>query len=448
MKRLSAIRVFGVFLFGALAAQAQEASISGVILGAGGKPKLAVTDLKGAGKSAAFMATVNSTLFSDLQGSGLFTMVSKSMIPLQQPQQASDFRPESGQGLALRDWAGPPVNATHLAFGYAAEQNGVFVLYGNFFDVRQQTVQGAQIFAKRYIKSMDENGARQAAHEFANDIIAQFGGGSLTGSKIYFVSSRSGSKEIWVMDYDGQNQRQLTHDRFIDLAPSVSLDGSLLAFTSYRTRLPQIEILETASGRRRGFLNPGASVNATPSFSPDGKMLYFSSSLSGPGGQIYRSTLTGGSLQRISHSTAIETEPKVNPKNPDQLVFVSGRSGPQQIYRMNAEGLDVERITNGEGEASNPSWHPDGQHILFSWTRGYAKGDWNIFVMDVVSRRYDQLTHSEGRNENPVWAPDGRHLVFMSTRGGKHQIWSMLADGTEVKRLTNEGENYQPVWCK
>ena len=43
----------------------------------------------------------------------------------------------------------------------------------------------------------------------------------------------------------------------------------------------------------------------------------------------------------------------------------------------------MQRVTNGEGEASNPSWNPDGQHIAFSWTRGYAKGDWNVFVMDV-----------------------------------------------------------------
>ena len=127
------------------------------------------------------------------------------------------------------------------------------------------------------------------------------------------------------------------------------------------------------------------------------------------------------------------------------LLFVSGPSA-QQIYRMNADGADVQRITNGEGEASNPSWSPDGQRIAFSWTRGYAKGDWNIFVMDVGSGQYTQLTHSEGKNENPVWAPDGRHLVFASTRGGRSQIYTMLADGSQVKQLTQQGTNRYPVW--
>ena len=426
---------------------AQQGRIADEIIGKGGKPKIAVTDFRGGGRSGSFMATFNGTLYSDLQGAGIFDVISKSIIPMTQPQRPDDFRPQSGVGLAMQDWAA--TGASHLAFGYGADQNGTFVLYGFLFDLHQQTVQGANIALphSRYFESMDENGARKAAHEFACDVIGFFGGGCLLGSKIYFISNRTGNKEVWVMDYDGQNQHQVSHSSGMNIMPGVSPDGTLLAYTSFRTGRPQIDILETATGRLRGFLNPSASVNSTPSFTPDGKLIYFASSLGGPQ-QIYRASVTGAGLTRISHSQAIETEPKVNPKNPGQLVFVSGRTGPQQIFVMNADGLDVERLTPGEGEASNPSWNPDGQHILFSWTRGYAKGDWNVFLMDVASRRYDQLTHSEGRNENPVWAPDSVHLAFMSTRSGSHQIWTMLADGTGATRLTNQGENWQPVWSK
>jgi TolB protein len=138
----------------------------------------------------------------------------------------------------------------------------------------------------------------------------------------------------------------------------------------------------------------------------------------------------------------------VNPKTGNTIVFVSGRSGPQQIYIMNFDGTGVERLSNGEGEASNPSWHPNGDVIAFAWTRGYATGNFNIFVMEVGSRRFDQLTHSEGRNENPSWAPDGRHLVFMSTRSGSQQIYTMVADGTGLRQLTTQGRNKTPVWGK
>ena len=190
------------------------------------------------------------------------------------------------------------------------------------------------------------------------------------------------------------------------------------------------------------FYNQEASLNANASFTPDGKQIYYASTASGIA-QIYAAAIDGQGFRRVSHRDAIEVEPKVNPKNPDLLLFVAG-PGHQQIYQMNADGVGVERVTNGEGEAANPAWNPDGQHFAFSWTRGYAKGDFNIFVMDIGSRQYVQLTHSEGRNENPVWAPDGRHLVFASTRTGESQIYTMLADGTQVKQLTNQGTNQNP----
>jgi TolB protein len=58
------------------------------------------------------------------------------------------------------------------------------------------------------------------------------------------------------------------------------------------------------------------------------------------------------------------------------------------------------------------------------------------------------LTHGAGRNENPNFAPDGRHLVFASNRNGKMQVFTMLADGTEVKPLTSQGRNEMPIWGK
>jgi TolB protein len=66
--------------------------------------------------------------------------------------------------------------------------------------------------------------------------------------------------------------------------------------------------------------------------------------------------------------------------------------------------------------------------------------------MDIGSHEYKQLTHDEGKNENPVWAPDGKHIVFASTRSGRSQLYTMLADGSQVKQLTALGTNKYPVW--
>ena len=104
----------------------------------------------------------------------------------------------------------------------------------------------------------------------------------------------------------------------------------------------------------------------------------------------------------------------------------------------------VQRVTNGEGEASNPSWNPDGQHFAFSWTSGYAKGDFNVFVMDFGSRAVRAADSQRGQERESRLGAGRPHLVFASTRTGKSQIYTMLADGTQVKQLTREGDNRPP----
>jgi TolB protein len=432
----------------------------------GRRPALAIPDLRGDAQAQPFMGAFNDTLWSDVQGSGYFKMVPKTMYPKAHPQQASDWRqpqpavqpppgrkrtaepspPQNGGGLWLTDWSSAPVSADHIAFGYTAVQNGVLVLYGWLYDLGR----GSQTIGARYLAStVDQAGARQIAHQFAADIIAQFGGKSLFGTHIYFTSNRTGHKEIWGMDPDGGNQRQITNFRDISIQPAASPDGGKIAFTSWVHTNPAIFVFSVEPVRDLRFYNQRASVNSSPSFTPDGKQIVYSSSApSDRCCRIFVANLDGSGLRPISSAGFIDTEPKINPKTGNQIAFVSGRSGPQQVYRMNIDGSDVERLTPGEGEASNPSWHPGGQIIAYAWTRGYATGNFNIFTMDVASRAYTQLTHSEGRNENPSWAPDGAHLAFMSTRSGPHQIWTMLADGTQARQLTTQGSNETPVWSK
>jgi len=422
----------------------------------GERAAIAVPDFRGAGAAAPLMSVLNGTLFSELQQSGLFRMVPKSLYPLEVPQRPQDFVPPGPppsrggapvrRGPWLTDWSQPPASANYLTIGYAAEQSGRLVLFGWLFNVNQTDLANAQVFGKLYFGDLNEDGARKVAREFAADILGQFGFRSLIGTKIYFVSDRTGHKEIWEMDYDGANQRQITHYRSTSTFPAVSPDRTLLAFTTYAGGYPMIYIHSLETGRRLPFYNQKASMNATAEFTPDGRQIVFSSTAAGRYAQIYIADLDGSNLRRLTFSNAIDVEPTVNPKTGAEIVFVSGRSGMPQIYKMNMDGADVVRLTDGEGEAVNPSWHPDGRHIAFAWTRGYEPGNYNIFIMDVATREYVQLTHGSGRNENPSWAPDGRHLVFASNRSGSMQIYTMLANGTQIKPLTTQGNNEKPVW--
>jgi TolB protein len=444
-----------------LAAQQSDVVIT---LTSSQRSAIAVPDFRGAGDAQAFMGVFNQTLWKDLESSGMYAMAPKSMYPLQTPQRPEDFRrplpapparrgappPKPiSQGPWLTDWSEPPVKAGYLAFGYTASQGDQIVLRAWLYNVLQADLANAQVFGKTYLGPLGEAGARKVAHDFAADILKQFGGVSLVGSKIYFVSNRSGRgiKEIWSMDPDGANQKQVTQYKSITFTPAVSPDGTRLAFTTFQPGNPAIFVFSLETGRRLPFYSPASSVATTPEFTPDGQHVLLASSIGG-WTQIFMANLEGSGLRRIGFSSAIDIEPKVNPKSGSEMVFVSGRSGLPQIYRMNLDGADVSRLTTGEGEAVNPAWHPDGQHIAFAWTRGYAPGNYNIFVMDVASRQVNQLTHGAGCNQNPSWAPDGVHIVFASNRSGSTQIWTMLADGTQLQQLTTQGLNTMPVWSK
>jgi TolB protein len=459
MKIVTAWAVAGL----AALAAAQQSDVL-IKITQGERVAIAVPDFRASGGAQKFMDAFNQTLFGDLDSSALFRMVPKSMYPLETPQRPQDFRPPVipamqprrgapppepvRMGPWLTDWSQPPVSATYLAFGYAGEQDGRLVIFGWLYNVTQNDLAGAQVLGKMYFGSLDEEGARKTAHDFASDILGLFGYKSLVGTKIYFESNRSGAREIWSMDPDGSNQKQLSFYKSLSSRPAVSPDGTMLAYTTDVKGGWTIRIQSLLTGGWLPFYNPAASLNAYPDFTPDGKRIVFSSNLNakGGGGQLYIANVNGSDLQRLTFSGAIDTEPRVNPKTGAEIVFVSDRSGMPQVYKMSIDGTDVQRLTDGEGEAVNPAWHPDGQHIAFAWTRGYAPGHYNIFVMDVATRQYLQLTHDAGRNENPFWAPDGRHLVFSSNRDGGTQIWTMLADGTQPRKLTTQGTNMRPVW--
>ena len=464
MKKLFGLMAVAAAAWAILWAQDVNLTIQG-----GGRAVIAVPDLRGTGDAQGLMGAFNSTLQGDLNGSGLLKLAPRTSFPLFVPQQPSDLltpppiaetprshrrdelvRPADGGGRWVTDWSGPPVNANYLAFGYTAIVQGALELRGWLYDLSKGTTANAQVIGKVYAGTADDAGARQVAHQFAADILALWGAQSLFGTHIYFVSDRTRAKEIWGMDFDGRNQHQITRFGSTSLEPAVSPDGTKIAFTSYARVTPGIFVFSVDPPRDLRFYNQRASVNETPSFTPDGKQIIYASSAPRDNCcRIYLANLDGTGFRPITSASFIDVEPKVNPKTGSTVVFSSNRSGQEQVYLMNIDGTGIERLTPGEGEASNPSWNPDGQHIAFSWTRGFAAGNWNVFIMDVASRQLTQLTHSEGRNENPVWAPDGNHLAFESTRnGGRYQIWSMLANGTQVTQLTTQGHNESPAWGK
>ena len=405
--------------------------------------RLAAADFKPVGvdpQTPALKATFDATLYGDLANAGIFDLVSKSMLP-----QAT---PGSPQEINLTQWSAAPANTEMVAFGALSDTNGRLVVYGWLFDTRNTA--NPQVLGKQYNETASQDMARTIAHRFADEIILRLGGGinGIAETKIYFVSSRSGTKEIWAMDYDGQNQHQITHLGSVSISPRISPDGSRVAFSSLDRNGWSIRMYSLDLGRMVSF--PGGTAggsNLSPAWSADGMKIAFSSSRSGDP-EIWVADPSGGNLNKLTSFRGPDVSPAWNPRTNSQIAWVSGRTGLPQIYIMDQDGANIQRMTDG-GYAISPSWSSNGQFLTFSWNRKYgpgAPGGQDIYVMDIASKRWLQLTHDAGSNDFPSWAPDGRHIVFERAIGGRSQIWSMLADGTEQHQLTNTGSNFMPNW--
>jgi TolB protein len=405
------------------------------------RPRLAVPDFKAASADAQtgpLNTVFNQTLWNDLDNAGIFEIVAKSFYPLQSPGQPADVQAAT--------WGNPPPNAGLLAFGNLGANSGKVDVQGWLFDVKNA---GAPpILGKQYREDATPDNARLIAHRFADEIISRLGGGiaGIAESKIFFISTRSGAKEVWSMDYDGASQHQLTHLGSIALSPRISPDRTRLAFSGLTKDSWQIMMYSLELGRSVAFPRSGGD-NISPAWSSDGARVAFASSRGQSGTEIYLADSSGGGSRRLTTGHS-DVSPVFNPKTNGQIAFVSGQTGLPQVYIMDADGSNLQKITD-QGYAVSPSWSPNGLLLAFSWIRNYGPGvvgGADIYLMDIASRQIVQLTHDSGRNDFPSWSPDGRHIVFQSTRGGTEQIWSVLADGTHLQQLTREGRNSQPNW--
>jgi TolB protein len=277
------------------------------------------------------------------------------------------------------------------------------------------------------------------AHTLANELVHLFTGrpGPFL-SRIAFVSDRSGSKEIWVMRWDGSEAQQLTSHRSIALSPAWSPDGEWLAFTSFLRGNPQLFILRPTEG----YLKPLSTlpgVNSSPSFSPDGKSIAFAAGEDG-NTDIWIVPAAGGTPERLTKTLGISTQPAWSPSG-RQIVFTSTVGGSPQLYVMDTEGTNVRRLTFEDQFADEAAWSPDGVRIAYT-TLVDA-----LFQLAILDLRTNVRTvvAGPGNNESPCWSPDGTILAFVSTRTGTKQIFTTDPAG-RPRQITTEGNNVQPAW--
>jgi TolB protein len=290
---------------------------------------------------------------------------------------------------------------------------------------------GGTVLAKTYSSS-----ARENAHQFANDLIETLTGHKgLAGSKITFIATRSGKKEVYLADFDGSNVRQLTHDNTISVHPSLSPDGRRIAYTGYQSGYADVYVIEIASGSRNRIVNfPGTNSGAT--FSPDGERLALTISKDG-NPELYTVSASGGSARRLTRTRGVESGPTWSPDGSEIIYSFDGAGGPQ-LYRISSSGGEGRRLSTGHGYCTEPNWSPDGKAVAFNVRDG---GEFQIAILDLGGGG----TRTVATGQDPIWGPDSRHVIF--TEGGTLYMLDTVSN-RKNKILDGLGKITEPSWSR
>jgi TolB protein len=382
-------------------------------------------------------------LNNDLDLSGFFVLLdSRNFLESPAPALPGESPSETGKGLTgasaasidFRRWAN--MGAEAMVSGQIAHKDRSLILETRLYDVVKKEL----IVGKRYTGQVTD--MSRMVHRFANEIVfALTGEYGFFQTKIVYVSKATGNKEIYLMDFDGRNVKQITRHHSICLSPRFSPDGKKIAFTSYKAGNPDFYIQDLRTGEERRVSHfPG--LNISPAWSPDGQRLALTLSKDG-NPEIYTLCPDGSELRRLTNHPAIDVSPAWSPDG-KKIAFVSNRGGNPQIYSMDANGQNLQRLTFEGNYNTHPAWSSRGDRIAFD---ALIDGNHNICTIQPDGSDFRILTANLNRCETPSWSPDGRHLVFSSTHDGGPHLFLMDAEGTRIKRLTfQKGGDTYPNW--
>jgi Tol biopolymer transport system component len=272
--------------------------------------------------------------------------------------------------------------------------------------------------------------------------------------KIVFQRAASNSDtntEIYAMDPDGANQTNLTNNPAPEFDPTVSADGTKIAFESGRDGNMEIYVMN-ADGTNQTRLTNAPGSDSAPAWSADGtKIAFHRSSGGGAADQIYVMNADGSGQTQLTSTTEANVYPAWSPDG-TKIAFASYRDGNAEIYVMNADGTDQSRLTNNPGLDYLPDWSPDGDKIAFYSDQAGHIGNDEIYVMNADGTNQTRLTNDPFSDFAPAWSPDGTKIAFVSTRAStttiaNGDIYVMNANGSGQTSVTSGSENDNlPSW--
>jgi TolB protein len=328
------------------------------------------------------------------------------------------------------------IGADYLLQGELASGEKETAIDCRLYDV----IRGELILNKRY--TSPGNDQKAVAKNIASDILfALTGDEGEFNTRIAYIAKRANKADIYTINYDGTERKNITNHQSIIVSPRWSPDGNFLAFTSFKNGTPEVYIRNIKNGAEKRVAS-FEGLNLCGYWSPDSQKILLTLSKDG-NEEIYVLEIDTLKLKRLTQSYSIDVSPTWSPDG-KKIAFVSDRGGSPQIYTMDADGNNVKRITFEGNYNTSPSWSPRGGRIAYE---GLINGKYQIFTIDEEGNNLIQLTFDSADNESPSWAPSGRQIVYSSKTNAKSKIYIMNANGLNA-RVVQESANSlaMPMW--
>lgn len=293
------------------------------------------------------------------------------------------------------------------------------------------------LFEKHY--NLDTNPS-YLAHIINDDIVMHLTGKpGIAKSKILFVSNATGKYEIYCIDYDAENLKQITTTDYMVHYPRWLIPEREILYISYEGGWPKLVKMNLKTGEKKTLLaEPGLNACASPSLQT-GEIAVVLSKSGRP--DIYIIDFNGKIKRQVTSSNSTDASPSFSPDG-STIAFVSDRYGSPQIYTMTKDGQRLKRISFLSVYSTSPVYSPDGNYIAYVFQRG----GFGLAIYDVSSGETKVIGENLGC-EDISWAPDSRHIIYTDSRS-KSASLIILDIVSGEKRILNTGKmnSFSPSW--
>jgi TolB protein len=291
----------------------------------------------------------------------------------------------------------------------------------------------------------DSDGFRMAVHRASDAVVSWTteGESGIAATRIAFRRrSADGTSALYVVDSDGRNLHRIPTGASQIYSPAFSPNGRRIAYT-IQDETGSFALMEVnlVTGRRR-TIEAVASLYNSPSYAPDGRLAFSKTTGDGTDGgpEVF---LDGAG--RLTQTRGAALNPSFSPDG-EWFAFEADPLNQQQVYVQRVSGgrsrMISRYVRNERTNAAGPDWSPTGERVVYA---AFVDGVYQIFAVNPDGSDRRMLT-SRGRNEDPSWGPDGRHVVFASEQASGRGLMILDTVTGRTRILVSGHADMLPDW--